>query len=217
MAQTSGKRRGRAREVAVVAASGLAHIVALALLGLSTPDLHTAPRDNAPVVPLEIWTLPPIPGARPVRARVAPAPPRLHRTPLPSLTSRVTPLPLRPARETSLPAERPTPGAASTPLAGVSGDMRGVLRRSPVGCANRDAVGLTLREREGCDESFARGRENDAVIAAPMEPGKRAAWDAAAARKERIRKRKEAPPPQGVNPTDNAGGTRTNGLGILGY
>ena len=103
------------------------------------------------------------------------------------------------------------------PSVSAGGDLRGALRGSTVGCANRDAVGLTRRERETCDDRFAKGRENDPFIEPPIEAGKRAAWDAEAARKARIRKRKEAPPPPGVDPSDNAGGTRTNGLGILGY
>lgn len=85
-----------------------------------------------------------------------------------------------------------------------------------MGCASRDAVGLTRREREACDDAWGGGRDQ-AEIAAPIDPDKRAAWDAVAARKALIRKRKEAPPPPGVNPSDNAGGTRTNGIGILGY
>jgi hypothetical protein len=116
----------------------------------------------------------------------------------------------------------PSPDAAgdahAASLPGPSGgDLRGALRGSTVGCANRDTVGLTLREREGCDDRYATGRENDPFIEPPMDTGKRAAWDAAAARKDRARKRKEAAPPPGIAPSDNAGGTRTNGLGILGY
>lgn len=86
-----------------------------------------------------------------------------------------------------------------------------------MGCANRNAASLTQREREACDDAYARGRENDPFIQPPIEAGKRAAWDAEAARRERARKRKEAPPPIGIDPQSNAGGTRTNGIGILGY
>ena len=76
-------------------------------------------------------------------------------------------------------------------------------------------VGLTRRERESCDDRYAWGRENAPFIEPPMDPAKRGAYDAAAARKALVRKRKEAPPPSGIDPSDNAGGTRTNGIGIL--
>jgi hypothetical protein len=85
-----------------------------------------------------------------------------------------------------------------------------------VGCANRNAVGLTRREREACDDRGGAGAGQAAFIEPPMDPDKRRAWDAAAARKALARRRKEGAVPPGVNPGDNAGGTRTNGIGILG-
>ncbi|HRD29889.1 MAG TPA: hypothetical protein PLO65_16445, partial [Caulobacter sp.] len=97
------------------------------------------------------------------------------------------------------------------------GDLRQALRGSAVGCANRASVGLTRREREICDEAYGRGGASETFIEPPMDPAKRAAFDAAAARKATARRRKESPPPPGINPTDNAGGTRSNGIGILGY
>lgn len=97
------------------------------------------------------------------------------------------------------------------------GDLRNALRSSTVGCANRDVVGLTRREREACDDAFGRRSVQTADIAAPIDPAKRAAWNALAARREIARRRKEDPVPPGLDPTGNAGGTRTNGIGILGY
>ena len=111
-------------------------------------------------------------------------------------------------------------GAPAAPQAGSSPDgLRQALRGSPVGCANREAVGLTRREREACDEAFGRARDQAVIFDSPMDPAKRAAWDAVAARKAMIRKRKEGAVPPGIATNDNAGGTRTNGIGIgiLGY
>lgn len=200
-----------------MAVSALAHVVALALLGLSSQAPRPALRDEAAVTPVEIWTPPPAVAARRSPAAAVPSPlrPRQARAPTPSPV--VAPLPLAPPQGPAPPARRPDGVGATAPVTAAGGDLRRALRGSTVGCANRDTVGLTLRERENCDDSYAKGRENDPFIQPPMDPGKRAAWDAESARRERARKRKEAPPPPGVNPADNAGGTRTNGLGILGY
>lgn len=84
-----------------------------------------------------------------------------------------------------------------------------------MGCANQEAVGLTRRERETCDDAFDQGSRRTAEIAAPIDPSKRAAWGAAAARKDLARRRKEGAVPPGIDPTNNAGGTRTGGIGIL--
>ena len=95
--------------------------------------------------------------------------------------------------------------------------LRQALRGSAVGCGNRDAVGLTRREREACDDAYGKRSVETADLAAPIDPAKRAEWDALAARKAAIRRRKGDPVPPGINPTDNAGGTRTNGIGLRDY
>ena len=211
--------RGRTRRAAIVAASLVGHGLVL-LLGLTVRSPPTVRTSGPEVVPVEIWLSTRTPVRRPSRA-TAPA----VASPLSSRQAIIT-VPLVDVPTLTLPAPVGTAG----PSAGVSGGahpaplpapdrdgLRRALRGSPVGCGNRDLVGLTRREREACDEAYARGREGEPFIEPPMDAGKRAAFDAEAARKARVRKRKEAPPPPGVNPSDNAGGTKTNGIGILGY
>ena len=212
--------RGRTRRAAIVAASLVGHGLVLLLLGLTVRSPPTVRTSGPEVVPVEIWLSTRAPVRRPSRATApavaSPLSPRQAVVVVPSVDApRLTP---------------PDPVGTAGPSAGVSGGshpaplpapdrdgLRRALRDSPVGCGNRDLVGLTRREREACDEAYARGREGEPFIEPPMDAGKRAAFDAEAARKARVRKRKEAPPPPGVNPSDNAGGTKTNGIGILGY
>ncbi|MDO8296273.1 MAG: hypothetical protein Q7T19_07525 [Caulobacter sp.] len=212
--------RGRLRRIAVVVASVLGHGLALALLGLTAPGPREVRLVDPFVVPLEIWTPPPAAKAR-HRTRAAappPSPVMPRRAAVAGPTDDIAPLPLPVAPGPARPAATATAGLHPGPLPGEArgGDLRGALRGSPVGCANRDTVGLTRREREACDDAWGKGRDQ-ADIAAPIDRDKREAWDAVAARKARARRRKEAPPPPGIDPTDNAGGTRTNGIGILGY
>lgn len=210
---------GRRRRTAILAASALGHAVALALLGLAAPPRPWTGRDEPDVTPVVIWTpLPATTASRRPRRASAPSPvtPRAPRAA--ARPAAVSPLPLAPTPGPPRAALQAGAGDHPAPLPLPSrGDLRSALRGSPVGCANRDIVGLTLREREACDDAYAKGRKDAAVIAAPIEPGKRAAWDAEAARRERIRRRKAAPPPPGVDPSNNAGGTKTNGIGILDY
>lgn len=213
---TARNHRGRTRLAAVVAVSGLAHIAALALLGLTTPTLRTAARDEVAITPVELWRPPSTVAAR-RRPAATPSPVSPRRARASASTAAVAPLPFAPVRDDG-PASPPTASRGIMPPPGLAGaDLRGALRRSTVGCANRDALSMTRLEREACDDRYARGREDDPFIAPPMDAGKRAEFDAIAARKDRVRKRKEAPPPAGISPSDNAGGTRTNGIGILGY
>lgn len=212
--------RGQTRRAAIVAASLVGHGLVLLVLGLTARPPPTVRMSGPEVVPLEIWMSTRTPVRRPLRTRVpamaSPLSPRRAAPVDPSADAPALTLPLPPG-----PAG-PSPGASGgahpAPLPAPDRDgLRQALRGSPVGCGNRDLVGLTRREREACDEAYARGREGDPFIEPPMDARKRAAFDAEAARKARIRKRKEAPPPPGVNPSDNAGGTKTNGIGILGY
>jgi hypothetical protein len=215
----SRRRTGRA---AIVAASLLAHGLGLALLGLTNPTLREAPMSEPPAVDLDLWMAPSPARSlhRPRRPLAAPSPLAPHRTRADAPPSLIPALPLAPAAQRTAPGAAPAVGGAyPAPLPGQArGDaVRQALRGSPVGCANRDAVGLTRREREACDDAFGRRSVQTAEIAAPIEPSKRAEWDAAARRKEIIRRRKEGAVPPGVDPSNNAGGTRTNGIGILGY
>ncbi len=219
MKQAIASRRGR-RLAAIVTTSLVGHGLVMLLLGMGATIPPDVRRSEPPALALDLWP----PSRTPVRRTVR-APARTMVSPLaPRRALALDPAAVLPAVRSPFPAGSPAPSpdaagdAHAAPLPGQSGgDLRGALRGSTVGCANRDTVGLTLREREGCDDRYATGRENDPFIEPPMDTGKRAAWDAAAARKDRARKRKEAAPPPGIAPSDNAGGTRTNGLGILGY
>lgn len=209
--------RDRVRRSAIIAASLLGHGLVLVLLGLTTPALHQAPLPDLDAVPIEVWSLSPREQARhrhrTAARRLSPVTPRRAASAAPS--GAVAP-PLTALSRLASPGpeigDRP-PAAPGARL----GDLARALRGSPVGCANRDAVGLTRREREACDDAFGRRSVQTTDIAAPIDPAKRAAWNAVAARREVARRRKEAPPPPGVDLTGNAGGTRTNGIGILGY
>lgn len=212
--------RGRTRRSAIVAASLVGHGLVLLLLGLTARPLPTVRMSEPEVVPLEIWMSTRTPVRRPSRkaapVEASPLSPRRAVVADPSVDAPTPALPLPAGR--SGPSPGGLGGAHPAPLPAPDRDgLRRALRGSPVGCGNRDVVGLTRREREACDEAYARGREGDPFIEPPMDAGKRAGFDAEAARKARIRKRKEAPPPPGVNPSDNAGGTKTYGIGILGY
>ncbi len=212
--------RARPRRVAIVAASLVGHGLVLVLLGLTARPPPPVQMSEPDVVPLDIWMPTRIPVRRSAptgaQAMASPLSPRRARPMVPSSDAPTLSLPV-PAGPTG-PAPESAAGAHPAPLPSPDQDgLRRALRGSPVGCSNRDVVGLTRREREACDDAYARGRAGDPFIEPPMDARKRAAFDAEAARKERIRKRKEAPPPHGITPSDNAGGTRTNGIGILGY
>lgn len=207
---TVSNARGRARWTTIVAASAVGHVAVLLLLGLTGPRPPVIGRNEPPVTPIEIWTPPPVVAAQRQPRSVAtptPATPRRSRLIAPPIGVQALPPGLAPGVDTP-PAPRP---------ASPQGDLRRALRGSTVGCANRDTVGLTRREREACDDSFGRRSVQTADIAAPIDPAKRAAWNALAARREIARRRKEDPVPTGIDPTGNAGGTRTTGIGILGY
>ncbi|MBI5938894.1 MAG: hypothetical protein HY859_00545 [Caulobacterales bacterium] len=213
----SATTRRRIGRTAIVAVSLVAHGVALALLGLTTPALREVRRVNPPAVSLDLWIPAPADQSS-QRARPVPSsPPRPRHVASSAPASDIQPLPLAPSRPASPPAA--TAGVHPAPLPGQAGGdvLRQALRGSPVGCANKDAVGLTRREREACADAYGKRSVETADIAAPLDPARRAEWDAVAARKATIRRRKEGPVPPGINPADNAGGTRTNGIGLLGY
>lgn len=197
----------------------LGHGVVLVLLGLTETSLREVRRSPPDPVAVELWPAPWTTRSRPRAAATAPPAPIASRRPAaPTPVEGVAPILPWPAA--GLPGAAAAPGAGLHPAplpAPSRGDLRQALRGSPVGCANRGVVGLTRQEREACDEAYGRGRALETFIEPPMDPAKRAAFDAAAARKATARRRKEAPPPPGINPSDNAGGTRTNGIGILGY
>lgn len=209
--------RRRTGRTAIVAASLLAHGLALALLGLTTPTLREVRRVDPRPVSLDFWIPAPADRNSHRARRTAPSPIRPRRVASSAPASDVPPLPVAPSRPTGPSAA--AGGVHPGPLPGQArGDaLRQALRGSPVGCANKDAVGLTRREREACDDAYGKRSVETGDIAAPIDPAKRAEWDAVAARKATIRRRKEGAVPPGINPTDNAGGTRTNGIGLRDY
>lgn len=213
---TIHRRIGR---TVIVTVSLLAHGLVLALLGLATPALREIRRVDPRAVSLEVWMPAPADLSSHRSRRAAPSPLRPRRVASTAPASDIPPLPIAPSRSASPQATVVPAEAHPAPLPGQArGDaLRQALRGSPVGCGNRDAVGLTRREREACDDAWGKRSVETADIAAPIDAARRAEWDAVAARKATIRRRKEDPVPPGINPVDNAGGTRTNGIGLRGY
>lgn len=221
----SAVRRERALKAAILAASAAGHALVFALIGLNVPQVRERLVEQERPMVVDLFRPPPPPRAQRRDAPAAPTPqaspvrPRAVAAPTPAA---VLPLPMAPVPAPAPPsparkAGGGSGGAVGGPGAGPpGGDLRGALRGSTVGCANRTAVGLNRREVEGCDERLGAGAKDAPFIEAPMDGAKRAGFDAEARRKEIIRKRKEAPPPVGVS-RGNAGGTRTDGIGILDY
>jgi len=73
-------------------------------------------------------------------------------------------------------AAPPWPTAESRPGLAPTADLRAALRHGAVGCANRASLSRT--ERDLCDERFAKGVAAEAFIPAPLNPLKRAHYDA---------------------------------------
>lgn len=182
----------------------------LALIGLNVPQVRERlVEDEDQVMVVDLFRAPPpprarrpdarpstIPQASPVRARIVTAP----------APAAVAPLPMAPVPAPASPAPAPKAGAGSGGAVGgqgsgpPGGDLRGALRGSTVGCANRAAVGLNRREVEGCDEKLGAGAKDAPYIAAPMDARKRSGFDARAASKARDRAWRAAPVPPGIDP-----------------
>lgn len=215
-------RHDRATKAAIVAASLAAHGLMLALLSLVRPTLPETRISEPEAIDLQLWTAPRTEReTRASRARPASPSPLQPRQVSPlAPPSPIAPLPLAPALS---PGSARPPGGFGVgehpgPLpAQARGDLKRALRGSTVGCANRDTVGLTRREREACDEAFGRGAADARFIEPPMDPAKRRAYDAVAARKAAERREREAPLTSAADPTNNAGGTSTTGIGLSPY
>ena len=139
-----------------------------------------------PIIPILLVPKTPPPAAG---QQARPQPIRLHRRPQPFLPPDVTPAPIAPPT----PPPRRRPGRAQGPVAlhpapqpeGPKGDVRTALRQSPVGCANRLAVGLNRAERDLCDEKLGKGAKNAPFTGLGLRPPTSSALlDAAGARKE---------------------------------
>lgn len=101
-------------------------------------------------------------------ARLSPRPRAPRQAPT---AEAVAVLPIAPAPTAS--ASGPAPGKAN-------GDLGAALRRGGVGCANARAVGLNREERERCAEKLGAQARDAPFLPAPIDPGKRAYYDAVA-------------------------------------
>lgn len=221
MPTTAISRASRNRAL-IVAGSAVGHVAFLIILGLSSPTVREIFVDDSPPPPpvvVELYRPPPPPReARRTAVRSpAPSPARPRFVAPQAPPAAVAPLPMAPVQKA------PAPPAATPPRTGggsgtaiwpdrPEGELREALRRSVVGCANGEAVGLTRRERERCNERLGEGAKDAPFIPAPMAAAKRAGFDAAAAAKTRKREWRERAVPVGIDPRANAGGGSPAGL-----
>jgi len=205
----------------VVAGSVVGHAAFLIVLGLASPTVREVFVDPAPPPPVIVELFRPPPPPREARRTAvsspAPSPVRPRFVAPQPLRAAVAPLPMAPVQKSPAPPAATQSRTGSGSGMGIApgqpgGYLRGALRRSTVGCANDEAVGLTRREREGCDERLGKGAKDAPFIPAPMAAAKRAGFDAVAAEKARARERREKPVPMGIDPRANAGGGSPAGM-----
>lgn len=154
----------RWRKPAVVAASVLAHVLVLGVLGYRHYAQAPVMVADAPVILLDIEPRPLLPDEKP-RPRSASAPPLVETRP--DLSGRPTPL-SAPRRledeDQTAPDPRPTRSAPGAPTAGadqpwqyrpeaMSGAVARSLRTSPIGCDIRDGR-MSAAEQQLCDDRF---------------------------------------------------------------
>lgn len=168
----------RRREAAGALAVSLAvHLLVLALLAVLAPKPEE-PFAGAPAeLVAPVYLLP----RRPHRAtagKAAAAPPGERRPRAPAAAPpSLAPAPFAPAS--------PTPQGSSSATASEAapnGALSAALRGGAIGCAN--PVLLSRRERERCEDRLGRGAATAAAIPAPIEPAKRAYYDAVVAAKD---------------------------------
>lgn len=162
----------RRRRLAAIATLSLAlHVLVLAWLARPTaPDLRT----TGPDIPLmSVELLRPVRPSPPTeQAAVRRGAPRAL-APTPAVVT--TPAPFPPAS----PAAPADAGAAPAPInSGVAGNLRAALRAG-AGCA--EGSSRSREEREACEERLGRIRAGAPRYDAPMDPGKRAYYDAVVA------------------------------------
>lgn len=201
----------RRRRTVVAVLSALGHLAVFAVIGLQAPQVRQMILPDQPHFDLRL--IPPPPALQPrsqtskaaapqtIRPRATPPPP----AGVPTLS--LSPVP---------PADKPRGGigvrSAPAPLPAAPGpDLKTALRGFSPGCRMRDAVGLTRKERDACDEKLGRGADTAPYIDAPMDPAKRRDFDSQAARDARYRKYKEGAVPPGVTPGSEPG--KNTGLG----
>jgi hypothetical protein len=199
----------RRRRGVIITLSALGHLALFTLVGLQTPQLREMIVPAQPA--LELRLIPPVrrhqaPAA--AAAKAAPVQPR----PSPTPPKGVATLPIPPAA----PAPRGASGIgtsyAPAPLPATPGaDLKKALRAFSPGCRNADAVGLTRRERDACDERLGRGSQTATYIPDPMDRAKRGAFDAQAAKDDAYRRYKQGNVPPAVKPGSEPG--KNTGLG----
>ena len=161
----------RRRRLALIAAASLTlHGAVLVWLAWPrAPDFFT----NGP--DLSLMSVELLAPARPESREAAP-PPR----PTPPAPSSAAPLPSPPA-PVAPPAESDLPPAASPSAAGVSPDrLRAALRAGNAGSGGCTRA-RSRDEREACEERLGRLAPGTPSYDAPMDPGKRAYYDAVVA------------------------------------
>jgi hypothetical protein len=179
----------RRRTTWAIAVSAVLHLGLAVVVALQRPML-TMPVETGPPLPAIIPVLL-VPRVPPAAGKLAqPQPIRLHRRPQRFAPPEVPTLPIAP-REPAPVRAAPAPNAPSTfhpaPLPeGPKGDVRTALRQGAVGCANRDAVGLTKAERDLCDEKLGKGVRTATPyeVGAELTAEKKRLLDAAAAQRD---------------------------------
>ena len=204
-------RRRRTTRTAAIVASVIAHVGLLTALLLYKPVLFIPEEPGGPpeaIIPVLLMprTPPAAAGGAPQgqlrlhrRAqRFAPVPPQV--TPLVT----AAPIAAAPAAPTPAPAA-PSPSSAPAP----GPDIRTALRHGVVGCAN--LASLSLTERDLCDERLGKGVTAEAYIPAPINPAKRAYYDAV------LDARKVGPQPVQMRPIGRETMWETDGRGMTGH
>jgi hypothetical protein len=203
----------RGRRIAAIVGSAILHLALLAIVALQAPTLfipYEAGGPPEPVIP--VLLTPRLPPAAAVRPGGPPGGIRLHRrqlrTPPPELPVAPLPVPEPPSAPAPAPAAPATAIAPRPPVLpeGPREELRAMLRRSPIGCANPGAASLSRDERAACDERLGVGSQGAAFPGLGLAGDKQKALDRAGARKEAERRALEAPLAAGANdPTGSSG------------
>lgn len=167
---------------------GAAHLGVFAWIGLNVPLSRMRPIDP-PIVEARLVAPPVPPKPRPPRpdlppAEVAPYRPRLV---IPVAPAEVAPIPA-PIEAATGPGDvalRPAPA----PLPPVWDGVKDAMRTSPIGCGERERVGLTRAELAVCDEKWGGLKVESVPLA--IDPIKKAGFDQAAAGKAQARRERE--------------------------
>ena len=182
----------RRRTTWAAAASIIAHLAVVIVVLLQRPTLPLPEQERGPpeaIIPILIMPRTPPPAA----GRLAqPSPIRLHRRPQRFVPPEVPTAPIAPptppAPTTAAPGPRAPPALHPAPEPeGPKGDVRTALRQGAPGCSNPDAVGLTIAERDKCNEKFGKGAKDAAFAGLGLPPDKAAAFDRAVEHRDACR------------------------------